>query len=161
MFLYDYKKNGGGILGDSQPSWLDEFDMEMLTPPALGVASYVSFIECAFLPKQSKTLLVTDSVVYVSENIPDAVLERDLMESGDDNNFTINALKILNLFNIREKAKSRVNDSASMTIEEKRRLGWLMNASGLYILVQTTSWIRKSGKTSLTRLWRRGGDAGV
>ena len=128
FFGIDYKKNGGGILGDSQPSWLDEFDMEMLTPPALGVASYVSFIECAFLHKQSKTLLVTDSVVYVSENIPDAVLERDLMESGDDNNFTINALKILNLFNIREKSKSRVNDSASMTIEEKRRLGWQRNA---------------------------------
>jgi len=128
FFGIDYKKNGGGILGDSQPSWLDEFDIELLTPPALGVASYVSFIECAFLHKPSKTLLVTDSVVYVSENIPDAVLERDLMESGDDNSFTINALKFLNLFNIREKAKSRTNDSASMTTEEKRRLGWQRNA---------------------------------
>ena len=128
FFGIDYKKNGGGILGDSQPSWMDEFDIELLKPPALGVASYVSFIECAFLHKPSKTLLVTDSVVYVSENIPDAVLECDLMESGDDNSFTISALKFLNLFNIREKAKSRTNDSASMTIEEKRRLGWQRNA---------------------------------
>ena len=79
IFRIDYKKNGGGILGDSLPSWMDEFDIELLKPPALGVASYVSFIECAFLHKPSKTLLVTDSVVYVSENIPDAVLECDLM----------------------------------------------------------------------------------
>jgi hypothetical protein len=132
FFGIDYKKNGGGILGDVEnspkPSWADEFEIELLIPPALGVASYVSFIECAFFHKPSRTLLVTDSVVYVSENIPDAVLERDLMESGDDGSFTITALKLLNLFDIREKAKLRTNDSSTMTIEEKRRLGWQRNA---------------------------------
>ena len=49
-------------------------------------------------------LLVTDAVVYVSENIPDSIPDRDLLESGDDNSFTIGALKLLNLFDIREKA---------------------------------------------------------
>ena len=33
---------------------------------APGVASYVSFTECALFHKDSKTLLVTDAVVYVS-----------------------------------------------------------------------------------------------
>ena len=28
-------------------------------------------------------LLVTDAVVYVSENIPDSIPDRDLLESGD------------------------------------------------------------------------------
>ena len=85
-----------------------------MSPPALGVASYVSFIEAAFLHKPSKTLLVTDAVVYVSENIPDCIPDRDLEESGDDENFTISALKFLNLFDIATKAKSRTVTSKDM-----------------------------------------------
>jgi hypothetical protein len=49
--------------------------------------------------------------VYVSENIPDSIPDRDLLESGDDDSFTIGALKLLNLFDIREKAKSRTRTS--------------------------------------------------
>ena len=96
-----------GTLGEDTAPWEDEFETELLQPPALGVASYVSFTECAFLHKPTKTLLVTDAVVYVSENIPDAIPDRDLDESGDDGNFTIAALKFLNLFDIATKAESR------------------------------------------------------
>ena len=69
------------------------------------MASYVAFSECAFFHKDSKTLLVTDAVVYVSDNVPDAIPDRDLLESGDDDSFTIR-VETLNLFDIREKAKS-------------------------------------------------------
>ena len=71
----------------------------------------MAFSECAFFHKDSKTLLVTDAVVYVSDNVPDAIPDRDLLESGDDDSFTIGALKLLNLFDIREKAKSRTRTS--------------------------------------------------
>ena len=37
-----------GTLGVDTPPWADEFEYELLTPPALGVASYVAFSECAF-----------------------------------------------------------------------------------------------------------------
>ena len=117
-----------GTLGEDTAPWEDEFETELLQPPALGVASYVSFTECAFLHKPTKTLLVTDAVVYVSENIPDAIPDRDLDESGDDGNFTIAALKFLNLFDIATKAKSRTRTSADMTLDERRRLGWQRNA---------------------------------
>ena len=51
------------MLGVDPTPFDDEFEYELLRPPALGVASYVSFTECAFLHKDSKTLLVTDAVV--------------------------------------------------------------------------------------------------
>lgn len=120
--------NKTGTLGKDPTPWDDEFDYELLSPPALGVASYVSFIEAAFLHKPSKTLLVTDAVVYVSENIPDCIPDRDLEESGDDENFTISALKFLNLFDIATKAKSRTVTSKDMSRAEVLRLGWQRNA---------------------------------
>lgn len=120
--------NKTGVLGRDPTPWDDEFEYELLQPPALGVASYVSFIEAAFLHKPSKTLLVTDAVVYVSENIPDCIPDRDLEESGDDENFTISALKFLNLFDIKTKAKLRTTTSKDLTRQELLRLGWQRNA---------------------------------
>ena len=66
-------------------------------------------------------------MVYVSENIPDSIPDRDLLESGDDDSFTIGALKLLNLFDIREKAKSRTRTSDDMDLNERLRLGWQRN----------------------------------
>ena len=106
----------------------------------------MAFSECAFFHKDSKTLLVTDAVVYVSDNVPDAIPDRDLLESGDDDSFTIGALKLLNLFDIREKAKSRTRTSANMSTDERLRLGWQRNAlQALYfgpsnLLDPETSW---------------------
>lgn len=40
-----------GTLGIDPTPFDDEFEYELLQPPALGVASYVSFTECAFLHK--------------------------------------------------------------------------------------------------------------
>ena len=117
-----------GVLGVDTPPWADEFEYELLTPPALGVASYVAFSECAFFHKDTKTLLVTDAVVYVSDNVPDAIPDRDLLESGDDDSFTIGALKLLNLFDIRDKARSRTRTSADMNVDERLKLGWQRNA---------------------------------
>lgn len=73
-------------------------------------------------------MLVTDAVVYVSENIPDSISDGDLLESGDDGNFTIAALKFLNLFDIATKAKARTVTSDEMTAAERKRLGWQRNA---------------------------------
>ena len=66
--------------------------------------------------------------MYVSENIPDCIPDRDLEESGDDGNFTISALKFLNLFDIKTKALSRTTTSKDMSRSELLRLGWQRNA---------------------------------
>jgi hypothetical protein len=60
--------------------------------------------------------------------VPDAIPDGDLMESGDDGNFTIAALKFLNLFDIATKAKERTVSSDDMTETERKRLGWQRNA---------------------------------
>ena len=125
-----------GILGrgstsggsDASPPWSDEIEFELLRPPALGVASYVNFTEAAFFIKATQTVLVTDAVVFVSDTPPDAVSDADLLESGDDDNFTIAALKFLNLFDIKTKAELRTNSSDTMSTEERLRLGWRRNA---------------------------------
>jgi len=141
-----------GVLGQDEAPWEDEFELELLQPPALGVASYVSFTECAFFHKPSKTLLVTDAVVYASDSVPDAIPDRDLLESGDDGNFTIAALKFLNLFDIATKAKARTRTSEDMSETERLRLGWLRNAlQALYfgpsnLLDPEESWRRVSNR---------------
>lgn len=80
----------------------------------------VKFNEAAVFHKPTRTLLVTDCVVHVSDTPSEVCAEKELLESGDDNNFVINSLKLLNLFNIRDKAKSRTTSSADMTREEVR-----------------------------------------
>ena len=45
-----------------------------------------------------------------------------------DDSFTIGALKLLNLFDIREKAKNRTRTSTDMDLNERLRLGWQRNA---------------------------------
>ena len=98
--------------------------------------------------RDTETLLVTDAVVYVSDNVPDAIPDADLLESGDDESFTIGALKLLNLFDIREKAKSRMRTSADMDVDERLSLGWKRNAlQALYfgpsnLLDPDESWAR-------------------
>jgi len=114
-------------LAESGMPFEDEIELKMLRPPALGVARYVKFVEAAFFHKESRTLLVTDCVVNVSDKVPDCIPERDLLESGDDNNFTISALKLLNLFGIRDKAKLRTRGSEQMTKDEVLALGWQRN----------------------------------
>ena len=56
------------------PEWMDEIDYETLGPFAFK--SVGGFSETAFYHKASKTLLVTDTVVSVSKNIP-PILEED------------------------------------------------------------------------------------
>ena len=67
-------------------------------------------------------LQVTDCVVHVSNRIPDVIEESSLLESGDDDNFVIWALKQLNLFNIREIAKARTRSSKDLDRDQVSRI---------------------------------------
>lgn len=56
------------------PEWLDEIEYEMLGP--LEFQSVGAFSEAAFMHKETKTLLVTDTVVSVTKT-PPAIIEED------------------------------------------------------------------------------------
>ena len=85
------------------------------------------------------------------------MLERpNLLESGDDGNFVISALKVLNLFDIRSKAKQRTTKSSDdMTEAELLRLGWQRNALQARHPPQQT---REDGKCIVRVAWREHGN---
>jgi hypothetical protein len=97
----------------------DEFECEILRPRPVGVNATVKFNEAALFHKASRTLLVTDAVVHVGESIP-AVLERPLLlESGDDDNFVIWALKV------RPRPRPSLPISLMTDLIHLRILGWI------------------------------------
>jgi hypothetical protein len=52
-----------GVIGTDPTPWDDEFEYELLTPPALGVASYVAFTECAFFHKVGRCRLTLSNLM--------------------------------------------------------------------------------------------------
>lgn len=72
----------GELEHDAQDTpWADEIEQKVLQS-TVGIGPYV---EVAFFHKASKTLLVTDAVVYVPEQPPAVVPEEALLASGGDN----------------------------------------------------------------------------
>lgn len=54
---------------DPNVPWADEIEQKLFLPPSIGVGNFVRFTECAFFHKKSRTLLVTDAVVYVNDKV--------------------------------------------------------------------------------------------
>ena len=81
--------------------WADEFKIATLRPPPIGVGESLCFNETVLLHVATKTLLVTDAVVRISDTAPEVITERDLLESADDDNLTLSVLKLVNLYDAR------------------------------------------------------------
>ncbi|KAJ1698310.1 hypothetical protein LUZ63_006822 [Rhynchospora breviuscula] len=63
---------------DSTP-WSDEIEQKILTSPEVGIGPYV---EVAFYHKKSRTLLVTDAVIFVPRQPPECISKESLLESA-------------------------------------------------------------------------------
>ncbi|EIE23551.1 hypothetical protein COCSUDRAFT_28911 [Coccomyxa subellipsoidea C-169] len=87
--------------------WADELEHVSLSE-SIGIAPYS---ETAFFHKASRTLLVTDAVVYVSEDPPEVINRAKLQRAGKDNLF----VRLL-------YGKDAPRNLQSM--EEQERLGW-------------------------------------
>ncbi|KAK9829002.1 hypothetical protein WJX72_003330 [[Myrmecia] bisecta] len=97
--------------GDSSVPWTDELDFKVLVA-SLGAAPYC---EVALFHKQSRTLLVTDAVVYISDTPPEVVDRPRLQRAGSDNLFC----KLLFAFDKPQNPQS---------MAEQESLGWKRNA---------------------------------
>ncbi|KAG1671868.1 hypothetical protein FOA52_003435 [Chlamydomonas sp. UWO 241] len=64
--------------------WADEIGQRLLLPPSISIGDYARQPECAFFHKKSKTLLVTDSVIMLNDNVPDIIPVPALLESARD-----------------------------------------------------------------------------
>ncbi|KXZ51187.1 hypothetical protein GPECTOR_13g674 [Gonium pectorale] len=70
--------------GDPDVPWADEIEQKLFLPPSIGVGNYVRFSEVAFFHKKTRTLLVTDAVVYIPEDPPECIPVDALLEIARD-----------------------------------------------------------------------------
>ncbi|XP_050227881.1 uncharacterized protein LOC126677355 [Mercurialis annua] len=59
--------------------WADEIEQKVLSSPEVGIGPYV---EVAFYHKRSRTMLVTDAVIFVSRKPPDCISKESLLASA-------------------------------------------------------------------------------
>jgi hypothetical protein len=64
----------GTLLDEDQTTpWSEEIEQKLLLPPPVGVSSAVRLTEMAFYHKASRSLMVTDSVVFVPDDPPEVI----------------------------------------------------------------------------------------
>ncbi|CAN6477340.1 unnamed protein product [Victoria cruziana] len=64
---------------DMSTPWSDEIEQKVLSSPEVGIGPYV---EVAFYHKRSRTLLVTDAVIFVPRQPPECISKESLLESA-------------------------------------------------------------------------------
>ncbi|KAH6830366.1 lysine-tRNA ligase [Perilla frutescens var. hirtella] len=64
---------------DSSTPWADEIEQKVLSSPEVGIGPYV---EVAFYHKRTRTLLVTDAVIYVPRQPPECISKESLLSSA-------------------------------------------------------------------------------
>ncbi|KAJ8640441.1 hypothetical protein MRB53_017135 [Persea americana] len=69
------------MLRDEEMStpWADEIEQKVLSSPEVGIGPYV---EVAFYHKRSRTLLVTDAVIFVPRQPPECISKESLLASA-------------------------------------------------------------------------------
>eukprot|EP00879_Flechtneria_rotunda_P019588 GHRR01020581.1.p1 GENE.GHRR01020581.1~~GHRR01020581.1.p1 ORF type:complete len:394 (+),score=84.45 GHRR01020581.1:401-1582(+) len=75
-----------GVLNADQQDipWRDEIDYKVLLPPPIGINQDVRLAEVSFFHKATKTLMVTDAVVYVDKDPPACIPEKALKSQAQD-----------------------------------------------------------------------------
>ncbi|PIA39569.1 hypothetical protein AQUCO_02600191v1 [Aquilegia coerulea] len=64
---------------DLATPWADEIEQKVLSSPEVGIGPYV---EVAFYHKRSRTLLVTDAVIFVPRQPPECISKESLLSSA-------------------------------------------------------------------------------
>ncbi|KAH7440805.1 hypothetical protein KP509_03G011300 [Ceratopteris richardii] len=95
---------------DKSSPWANEIEQKVLSSPEVGIGPYV---EVAFYHKMSRTLLVTDAVIYVPKKPPEVVSKEALLEAAKNGL----AVKLLS------KGKEVPNDPI-IDNESTRQTGW-------------------------------------
>ncbi|KAL8137300.1 hypothetical protein V2J09_003301 [Rumex salicifolius] len=64
---------------DLSTPWADEIEQKVLSSPEVGIGPYV---EVAFYHKRSRTMLVTDAVIFVPRQPPDCISKESLLDAA-------------------------------------------------------------------------------
>ncbi|KAE9612631.1 hypothetical protein Lal_00005858 [Lupinus albus] len=95
---------------DLSTPWAGEIEQKVLSSPEVGIGPYV---EAAFYHKPSRTLLVTDAVIFVPRQPPECISKESLLASAKNGL----AVKILS------KGKA-VSDEPVIDNKSSRQKGW-------------------------------------
>ncbi|XP_042518412.1 uncharacterized protein LOC122092147 isoform X2 [Macadamia integrifolia] len=95
---------------DSSTPWAIEIEQKVLSSPEVGIGPYV---EVAFYHKRSRTLLVTDAVIFVPRQPPECISKESLLQSAK------NGLAVKLLSKGREVPDEPVVDN-----KLNRQIGW-------------------------------------
>ncbi|KAL3526564.1 hypothetical protein ACH5RR_011220 [Cinchona calisaya] len=95
---------------DMSTPWADEIEQKILSSPEVGIGPYV---EVAFYHKRSRTLLVTDAVIFVPRQPPECISKESLLASAKNGL----AVKVLS------KGKE-VPDEPVVDNKKNRQKGW-------------------------------------
>ncbi|KAG2245522.1 hypothetical protein Bca52824_085150 [Brassica carinata] len=134
--------------GDLSTPWADEIEQKVLSSPEVGIGPYV---EVAFYHKRSRTLLVTDAVIFVPRKPPSSISSESLLASAKNGL----AVKILS------KGKQVPNDPVVDT-PNTRQKGWermvlqILFLGPSNLLEPNASFAQMSQKlivSPLSRLW--------
>ncbi|XP_016461951.1 uncharacterized protein LOC107785218 [Nicotiana tabacum] len=95
---------------DMSTPWADDIEQKVLSSPEVGIGPYV---EVAFYHKRSRTLLVTDAVIFVPKTPPECISKESLLASAENGL----AVKLLS------KGKE-VSDEPVVDNKINRQKGW-------------------------------------
>ncbi|XP_078442678.1 lysine-tRNA ligase [Wolffia australiana] len=95
---------------DTSTPWADEIEQKVLSSPEVGIGPYV---EVAFYHKRSRTMLVTDAVIFVPRQPPDCISKESLLAAAE------NGLAVRILSKGREVPQDPVVDNLA-----NRQKGW-------------------------------------
>jgi hypothetical protein len=104
------------------PPWSDEIDCKLLKPPQLSLSRDVIFSEAALFHRASKTLMVTDAVVFVPRDPPPVIPKWALLALGARDGFLATYLTG-NRTKAQVEAEARKGPQGPDS-PEARRLGW-------------------------------------
>jgi hypothetical protein len=81
---------------------------------AAGLADYVGFPEVAFFHKRSRSLLLTDSIIYVPTDPPEVIRSENLLDAATDNLIVRLSMKLVSGVDISEyQLVDQVEDNAA------------------------------------------------
>lgn len=118
------ERTGPGVLDpDAEYAWGDEFDLEILRPESRLAGNYAA-VEAAFVHKDTKTLVLTDAIVYVPKSPPAIVDVEALNYLSRTDSWVLNAAALLNWRGKGAELRAAVNSKAP----PKPQSGWQRNA---------------------------------
>jgi hypothetical protein len=108
---------------DPNVPWADDIEQKLFLSPNIGVDKAVRFTECAFYHKRSKTLLVTDAVIYVDDKAPSVIPTKALLGIARDGWLA----RLVNGGRSKEEVQAIARDEKEAVEDtpQNRMLGWM------------------------------------